>query len=151
MKRKTICALILAIVVTSGIPAQQLNFPRPDKSKEIPFGKKPTATPKSDEREKKLFQALYPGADKSKYFDNIIAQNKKSSPLFFKNSGSFMWRHLANRDKQSTSAKKSPQGLGFNFHLAGDINSLAESDPGNIGLYLNPVDWVYPVVNNVSY
>jgi len=151
MKRKTICALIPAILVTSGITAQQPNFPRPDKSKEIPFGKKPAVTPQYDEREKKLFQTLYPGADKSKFFDNIIAQNKKSSPLFFKNSSSFMWQLLGNRDKQITSAKNPPQGLGSNFHLAGDINSLAESDPGNIGLYLNAIDWVYPVVNNVSY
>ena len=62
-----------------------------------------------------------------------------------------MRQHLANRDPDITRAKNPPLGLGSGFHLTADINPLAESDPGNIGFYISPLDWVYPVLNNISY
>ena len=151
MKSKAILFISLVLCITLNTLAQQQNFPFPDRSKNIPFGKKPATSLIQDERQKKLFQALYPGAEKVKTLDEIIAMNKKSAPHLFNDPNSFLLQHLANRNQAIPKSRKTPQGIGAGFHLTADINPLAESDPGNIGFYISPLDWVYPVVNNVSY
>ena len=130
--------------------AQQPSFPKPDKNKNIPFGKKQPAPSTLSEDQKNLLKTLYPGADKLPNSDAFFAGIRKSTPYLFK-SNSFLAQQLANRNPVITKDKKGPQGLGSNFHLSSDINPLAESDPGNIGNYISPLDWVYPVANNVAY
>ncbi|MEP7373959.1 MAG: T9SS type A sorting domain-containing protein [Chitinophagaceae bacterium] len=151
MKPNAICITVFVLCITLHALAQQQNFPLPDKSRNIQFGKKPTASLERDERQEKIFRTMYPGSDKSKNIDEIIAMQKKSSPHLFNDPNSFLMRHLENRNPSITKTRKPPHGLGSGFHLTADINSLAESDPGNIGFYISPLDWVYPVVNNVSY
>jgi hypothetical protein len=130
--------------------AQQPSFPKPDKSKNIPFGKKQPAPSSLSEDQKNLLKSLYPGADKLPNSDAFFEGIKKSAPYLFKSSLPLA-QHLAIRTSGIAEAKNGPQGLAANFHISKDLNLLAESDPGNIGTYISPLDWVYPVVNNVSY
>jgi len=130
--------------------AQQPSFPKPDKSKNIPFGKKQPAPSSLSEDQKNLLKSLYPGADKLPNSDAFFEGIKKSAPYLFKSSLPLA-QHLAIRTSGIAEAKNGPQGLAANFHISKDLNLLAESDPGNIGTYISPLDWVYPVVNNVAY
>jgi len=144
----TLLSMIIALfaVITD---AQQPSFPKPDKSKNIPFGKKQPAPSSLSDDQKNLLKSLYPGADKLPNSDAFFERVKKSEPYLFK-SNVFASQNLANRNSSITQNQNGLQGLGSNYHVS-DINLLAESDPGNIGNYISPLDWVYPVVNNVAY
>jgi ELWxxDGT repeat protein len=149
MKAKfTLISATLALFVYF-TDAQQPSFPKPDKSKNIPFGQKQPAPSSLNDVQKNLLKALYPGADKLPDSDAFFAAIKKSSPYLLK-PNSVVAQQLANRNPAITKEKKGPQGLGSNFHVV-DVNQLAESDPGNIGNYIIWLDWVYPVANNIAY
>ena len=150
MKVKCTLTSITLVLFAFTTHAQQPSFPKPDKSKNIPFGKKQPAPSSLSEDQKNLLKTLYPGADKLPNSDAFFAGIKKSAPYLFK-SNSFLAQQLANRNPSITKDKKGPQGLGSDFHITGEINHLAESDPGNIGSYIIWLDWVYPVANNVAY
>ena len=56
-------------------------FPKPDKSKNIPFGKKQPAPSWLSDDQKNLLKTLYPGADKLPNSDALFAGIKKSATV----------------------------------------------------------------------
>jgi len=150
MKAKFTLISVTILLFASIARTQQPSFPKPDKSKNIPFGQKQPRPSSLTPDQKRFFHALYPGSDKLPNADAFFENVKKSSQYLY-NSNSFLAQSLANRDSSIVKTGDKSKGLGSNFHISGDINSFAESDPGNIGTYISALDWVYPVVGNVAY
>ena len=152
MQHKILWSLVLLLAGTYHYTtAQQPAFPRPNAASLIPFGQKQLIPAMKDPRKQDLRQLLSPGADHFKQPQGASRQPKEGGTVMSKEPGIFLVNHMMNRNAAITKAAKKSKGKGSNFQLTGDINPIAESDPGNITNYLSPLDWVYPVVNNVAY
>src|SRR5688572_15366955 len=151
MQHKILWSLALLLAGTyNSTTAQQPAFPRPNAANHIPFGQQ-QPMPVKERPASDLNQFLSPGADHFKQSQGTARRPQAEGAGMSRVQANFLMNHMMNRKPAITKAAKKSKAKGSNFQVTADINPIAESDPGNITTYLSPLDWVYPVVNDVAY
>jgi ELWxxDGT repeat protein len=151
MQRK-VFLLLAALLLGSytGLQAQRPVFPKPDRANNVPFGQKQSWTERKGAPAQELSQWLAPGADRFKQPNLPARPLSKTLAAMSKDPGNFLVNQMMNRKPGITQAVTKSRGIGSDYHVL-DVNPMAESDPGNITTYVSPLDWLYPVANNVAY